>query len=48
MDSITNEPPVIQMMDCCKTGNKQLSEPMKAYFTDFYAHYRTRVMDNLG
>ena len=36
---IDNKPALVQIMACRRTGDKPLSEPMMAYFTDAYMRY---------
>ena len=36
---IDNKPALVQIMACRRTGDKPLSEPMMAYFTDAYMRH---------
>ena len=40
---INNNPALVQIMACRQTGDKPLSEPMMAYFTDSYMHHSTSM-----
>ena len=41
--SINNKPALVQIMAWHQTGNKPLSEPMMAWFTDAYMHHSALI-----